>query len=274
MINIVTAFYDIGRSNWNAFSRSTETYFEAFERLCHLQNNIVLFTSLEFKPRIDSIQQNIKKDLKVYYLDIFSENAMLLEKIKQIQESEEFQKGITNPSCPEYREPKYILINYLKSYFCTEAYKRDTTLTGKAAWIDFGYCRKNRHLPPSRKWDYDFNEKIQLFNLLNIHDNINIIDTIKTNTVYIQGCHIVADIDGWNRLSGFMRESLDDLLSKNLVDDDQTLLLLCYLKSKHDFCLHEAKITKKYNWFFIFRLFNHLDRVPNKFLNFILQLFR
>lgn len=273
MISIVTAFYDIGRSDWKAFPRSVDTYFAAFERMCKLDNDIIVFTSEEFKERIEAVQRK-KKNLTVYYVDIFKPNTELLEKISAVQNNAQFKEGITNPACPEYFEPRYILINYLKSYFCIEAFKRNSQLAGTVAWIDFGYCRKNRFLPTIKRWDYEFDDKIHLFNLLDIHDNIHVVDTIKTNTVYIQGCHIVAKQNGWLRLNHLMKEVLDDLLAKTLVDDDQTLLLLSYLKSKEDFVIHKANLTKKLGWFFIFKHFNMTKYTSPSLLELLVSPFR
>lgn len=273
MITIVTAFYDIGRSNWSSLARSTETYFKSFERLCQLKNDIVLFTSPEFRERIELIQRS-KKNLTVYYVDIFQHYSALLEKIKSIQNDESYKAGITSPTSPEYYEPRYVLINYLKSYFCIEAFKRNSELTGTVAWIDFGYCRKDRFLPSSKQWDYDFGDGIHLFNLLDVNDDIDIISTIKTNRVYIQGCHIVASQQGWGKLNALMKQVLDELMAQTLVDDDQTLLLLSYLKSKQDFTLHKANLTKKLGWFFIFKHYNRPEHNRHFLINKIMALFK
>ena len=49
-IGIVTAFFDIGRESWATrpntpawLARSTEDYFACFERMCRLENEIVVF---------------------------------------------------------------------------------------------------------------------------------------------------------------------------------------------------------------------------------------
>ena len=42
-ITIVTAFYDIDRKNWDYYSRDTSYYFECFDKLCQLQNKIIVF---------------------------------------------------------------------------------------------------------------------------------------------------------------------------------------------------------------------------------------
>ena len=58
-IGIVTAFFDIGRESWATrpntpawLARSTEDYFACFERMCRLQNEIVVFTQVKFAERI------------------------------------------------------------------------------------------------------------------------------------------------------------------------------------------------------------------------------
>lgn len=273
MISIVTAFYDIGRSDWKAFHRSADTYFSAFERMCQLDNDIILFTSENFKSRVSNIQK-FKKNLTVYYIDIFSENTALLERIAEIQTDVTFREGIVDPSSPEYWEPRYILINYLKSYFCLEAYKRIPKINNKVAWIDFGYCRKDNYIPLSKKWDYDFEDKIHLFNLLDIDESIDIVHTIKHNKVYIQGCHIVAHKDGWIKLNKLVSEALENLMKNTLIDDDQTLLLMAYLNSKEDFALHKANINTKLGWFFIFKHYNKMEYSFKLISEKILSLFK
>jgi hypothetical protein len=57
-IGIVTAFFDIGREDWAQrpntptwLARSTEDYFVCFERMCRLENEIVVFTQSRFAER-------------------------------------------------------------------------------------------------------------------------------------------------------------------------------------------------------------------------------
>ena len=78
-ITIVTAFYDIGREDWEYYTRKTSYYFECFERLCQLKNKIVVFSEIKFKSLFDKIICNIKPDLVVIYEDIFDNNKVLLD---------------------------------------------------------------------------------------------------------------------------------------------------------------------------------------------------
>ena len=182
MITIVTAFFDIGRASWTAFPRSVDNYFRNFERLCLLDNPVVLFTESCHKHRLLPLQGQ-KSNLVIFYEDdLFDRHGDLLDAINRVQQSAEFRQGITNPQCPEYNQPKYVLINYLKSYFCTEAIHRIPDIENTIAWIDFGYLRHNRQLPLSLRWDFNFGENITVFSLRPVDENIDLVKTIKDNT--------------------------------------------------------------------------------------------
>lgn len=256
MIHIVTAFFDIGRGQWRAYTRSTDTYFRNFSRLCLLDNPIVLFTEEAHRERV-GLYAHGKQNLTVVYLDdLFERHKDVLEEIDRIQNSEKFRANIVNPDCPEYNQPKYVLINYLKSFFCCEAIERFGLHNSSVAWIDFGYLRNKKQLPICLRWDYAFAPKINLFCLLPPQPHLDLVDIINHNRVYIQGCHIVAPATMWPLMARLMESALHQLMDNELIDDDQTLLLLSALAEPEHFELHMAQITKPLDWFFIFRKYN------------------
>ena len=257
-ITIVTAFYDIGRENWNGYDRKTSFYFECFERLCQLQNKIIVFSQEKFKPLFDEIIQNKKSNLIVIYQDIFESNKDLISKIEKSQSNLQKIGGLCDSGRPpEYWNPEYVLVNFLKSQFCISAIEQVTDVDNVVAWIDFGYLKKQEQIPESKIWKYDFEDKIHLWNIKNIPEEIDLLSTIRTNTVYIQGCHIVCTKNKWYNLNKLMNEQLEYLLSNNLVDDDQTLLLMSYVSDPQKFIIHKENIDyKNLDWFFIFRYYN------------------
>ncbi|RQO63557.1 hypothetical protein DBR47_03255 [Paucibacter sp. KBW04] len=260
MITIVSAFFDIGRANWSAYSRSVDTYFKNFSRLCALENDVVLFTESRHRERLEALQRS-KPNLTVYYQDdLFERHAPMLARIEQIQQSESFREGIQDPSCPEYNSPKYVLINYLKSRFCVEAIERLQLSCPRVAWIDFGYLRKNRQLPVSLRWDYPFEDKIHLFSLKPYGADVDIVHAIKHNTVFIQGCHIVASRQKWALMAELMEQAYHSLEQRDLIDDDQTLLLMASLSAPEQFVVRPALIEAKLDWFFIFRRYNRFEQ--------------
>jgi protein YibB len=263
-IAIVTAFYDIGRSQWGQrpgvpgwLSRSVEDYFICFERLCRLDNELVVFTEEKFRDRILAARALHGKQSKtrVFCRDIFADYKAELDKISEIMRRADFLDGVKMPFCPEYWEPRYVLINYLKSFFACDAIDDGAIASDLVAWLDFGYCRSRFVLPWGMKWDYPFSDKIHLFNIRPL-DGEDIVTIIKNNTVYFQGCHIVATRQKWRELKLLMRRSFDQLVSENLIDDDQTLLLMSYRLAPELFEAHFVDTTGIANWFVVMREYN------------------
>ena len=253
MITIVSAFFDIGRGDWAKFARSVDIYFRNFERLCLLDNPIILFTESKHRERLSRLQAK-KPNLVVYYEDdLFERHAELLAAIGRVQQSEAYKQGILDPQCPEYYEPRYVLVNYLKAQFCESAIRQQGIQSGLVAWIDFGYIKKKRQIPMSLRWDYPYEEKIHMYSLLPVDGEIDITKTVKENIVYIQGCHIIAPAQKWPLMVKLMQGAIDDLFSRGLTDDDQSMLLMAYLASKQDFVMHPADVSSLAGNFFVFR---------------------
>ena len=266
-ITIVTAFYDIGRKNWDYYTRDTRYYFECFERLCQLQNKIIVFSQIKFKSLFDKIISEKKPNLTVIYEDIFENNVDLLKKIKKSQKNLQKIGGLYNDGKPpEYWCPEYVLVNFLKSYFCKSAIEQIVDIDDVVSWIDFGYIKKQEQIPESKIWKYNFENKIHLWNIKEIPAQINILQTIKNNLVYIQGCHLVAHKDKWHSLNKMMNDQLNYLLSNSLVDDDQTLLLLSCRSNPQEFILHKEEIDyDDLDWFYIFKYYNNCSDLAYKY---------
>ena len=257
-ITIVTAFYDIGRDEWKYFTRKTSYYFECFERLCQLKNKIVVFSEIKFKPLFDKIINDIKPDLVVIYEDIFDTNKELINKIRKTQQILQKRGGLTyGLTSPEHWCPEYVFLTTLKTYFCCAAIDKIPDIDNIVSWIDFGYIRKEKYLPKSKIWRYNFGNKIYLWSIRNIPQKINISEIIKNNIVYIMAGHIVATKEKWYYLNNLMNEQLDQLLSNSLIDDEQTLLLLSYMSNKKEFVLYREIINyDDLDWFYIFHYYN------------------
>ena len=140
---------------------------------------------------------------------------------------------------PEYWNADYVLVNYLKSTFVNLAIESGLVKDELIAWLDFGYCRTPDKVPPSKGWSYHFNpEKMHLFNYKDFKPDDNINRIIATNDVYILGAKIVGGKKVWMEFGSLMKTALNTLLANELVDDDQTLMLLTTLFAPKLFELH------------------------------------
>ena len=260
-ITIVTAFFDIGRSNWTPdkglphyLHRTTKTYLERFGHMAKLDNPMVVFTSKEFVKEIQFLRQNKPTDILI--VDFQNNFTKLRGEIQKVQNDPGFQSKI-NPmqvKNPEYWSVDYVLVNMLKASFVNQAIKTNLVKTDLIAWLDFGYCREESTLNGVRNWQYPFDKnKIHFFNLKDWKEGTYIEEVIFNNDVHITGPCIVAGKDVWPSLEALVHHNLEELFKNNLIDDDQTLLLMSYLQKPELFELHKVNAN---DWFIVFKEYN------------------
>ena len=127
----------------------------------------------------------------------------------------------------------------LKGVFATHAIQNNLVHAPQVAWLDFGYCRSGEALGGSTKWQYPFaHGKIHYFTFGRYTGDLSIAQIIANNIVYVAGAAIVAERDLWLPFSQLTNFALNELLKRNLVDDDQTVLLLASLYKPELFEMH------------------------------------
>ena len=87
---------------------------------------------------------------------------------------------------------------------------------------------------------------------------IFLLDIIKNNLVFLQGCHIVGPNRLWHTFFDHIQGALQKLLSIGLVDDDQTLLLMALQENPSIFRILEGDSQ---DWFKIFTMDGREDDV-------------
>lgn len=255
-ITIVTAFFDIGRGDWTTnteknggalphyLQRSVDKYIDHFTRMCEIDTEIIVYTSPDIAPKLSAISPNVK----VVEYDYFNIHQKLRDEIEEIQTTPDFIKKI-NPyqvRNPEYWSKDYVGVTSLKAFFISDAYERGLVTNEWASWIDFGYCRDDEHVPVSKKWEYDFTPG--LIHFFNYRDpnprqaKQQVAMAVQNNIVFIIGGVFVAQREQWNTLSTDMKEALEHLISINLVDDDQGLLLMSYFRNPDLYELHRMPL--------------------------------
>jgi protein YibB len=261
-ISIVTAFFDIGRGDWTPskglphyLQRTTDTYFDRFANMAKLDNTIVVYTSEDLAEKVWELRKGKESETVVVVVDFEKEFDEYRDSIRKIQNNPDYLAKI-NPNQiknPEYWSADYVLVNMLKSHFVNHAIGSGVISTDLVAWLDFGYCREDNTLNNVKLWNYPFNkEKIHFFNIKD-YKGTSITDIIANNDVHITGPCIVASQSMWPELEKLVDKSFRELLDKNLIDDDQTLLLMSYLTQPDSFELHPISPN---DWFIAFRKYN------------------
>jgi protein YibB len=258
-ITIVTAFFDIGRGDWTPdkglphyLQRTTKTYLERFGHMAKLENKMVVYTSKDMANEVRFLRQD--RPTEILTLDFPNSFKKLREEITKVQTSSEYQSKISPAQVknPEYWNADYVLVNALKSSFVTRA--MPMIEDELVAWLDFGYCRTKETLNGVTNWQYPFDKnKIHLFNIKEWQEGTFIQDVIANNDVHMTGPCIVAGRDMWPQMEALVHHSIDELFKNNLIDDDQTLLLMAYLSKPELFKLHPVS---NQDWFIAFKDYN------------------
>ena len=257
-ISIVTAFFDIGRGDWTPdkglphyLQRTTNTYLERFSYMAKLENEMVVFTSNDLAPKVKELRG--ERPTTVIVFDFHNSLQELRDKISKVQQNTDYQNKI-NPTQirnPEYWNADYVLVNALKSTFVRKAIEYGLITNELVAWMDFGYCREPIN---KTKWEYSFDkDKIHFFTIKDYIEGTYIQDIISNNDVHVTGPCIIAGTTLWRHLELLVHHSLEQLLQNNLVDDDQTLLLMSYLLKPEFFELHPVS---NQDWFVAFKDYN------------------
>jgi protein YibB len=260
-ISIVTAFFDIGRGDWTPdkglphyLQRTTQTYIDRFANMAKLNNEMVVYTSADLVDKVKELREG--KQTHILTLDFPTSFVELREKVTAVQKDPAYQAKI-NPMQvrnPEYWNADYVVVNAMKSSFVVEAIKAGYINNELVAWLDFGYCRDESTLNGVETWSYPFDkEKIHFFNVKDWQEGTIIEDVIANNDVHITGPMIVAHKNKWPTLQALVHHSIQELLKNNLIDDDQTMLLMSYLFAREAFELHKVSVD---DWFIAFKEYN------------------
>lgn len=266
-ITIVSAFYDIGRGDWTSdkgfsphLERTTDTYIEYFKNLATLDNEMVIFTSSDLKPKIEAARAG--KRITVIAFDIADKFTGTRNKIRSIQTSDRFRSRLEQRQLinPEYWATDYVLVCNLKSFFVTKAIELQLVNNDMVAWVDFGYCRTPSVTRGLTHWSYPFDkEKVNMFTVkrgLRTKNIEQVFDYMIGNRSFIIGGAIVATKEKWKALFKLVVHCQNITLKNHVIDDDQGIFIMCH-HLRPD--LIKLNYLGKNRWFNLFRLYGKRD---------------
>lgn len=262
-ITVVTAFFDIDRANWNEgniaisrFRRTVDSYFEAFARLAKLKNEMVIFIEPRLAERTLELRRanGLASVTSVVVIDDMFASALLAPVNASIRQrmTPRFHRWVVQSASPEYREPRYVLVNALKAAYVETAIRLGLVVAPQAAWIDFGYCGDDQRFDPAKPWRFEAAGKMNLFYVIEL-DDLPVYRIVKYGTNYFMGCHIVGPAEAWSEFAAEISLSMTSLLGADLIDDDQTLMLMAWRRNPAKYRIHAVTPP---DWRVIFRRFN------------------
>lgn len=257
-ISIVTAFFNINRDNWKYFNKSEDKYFEQFKKWAIIRNQMVVYVeSEELRDRILNFRKNIglNEYTKVIIIDdctvLETELYHSLQKVScnKISQLYRYRKGN-----PEVWSADYNYVMMMKFWCVCDAIKNKYCYNNQIAWVDFGYGHGNGERigieePNSFEWKFAFPDKICLFTIQNMDDR-PMFDIIFSMDTYVKGETIIAPKNLWPDFWKSIKENMLKLNEIGIMDDDQSLMLMCYRQNENNFAIFESEWSstmRKYN---------------------------
>lgn len=255
----VSAFLDIGRSEWRTYKRTTENYIDCFMfNIDMFLENIDIINNYEMIVYIDDKYYEILKT-KIYEKDFnnllpiklipinenwLNNNLILwkrLEEEQKVMQKEEFKILLGNRKnlYPECWNAKYTLINHSKIDFVCHSIKNYTN-ADYVCWFDFGYNETKERLPKRLIDISKLSEDKIIYIMVNPiqEEDLNIYFTLYYARETFGGGFFVGKK---HKLLEFQKLYHDIhllLLKNNICDDDQGLLTQIYAERPNLFKLY------------------------------------
>ena len=236
-VTIITAFFPIKRENWTGFERDNKKYLQYFEFWARIKNDLVIYTTPEAKDEIEKLRKekfNLKNTQVITIDDITSIDKELYNSIVEASSNELSKSFRIEPSFPESWNPNYNYVVMLKEWCIYDAINNGYA-KGTILWLDFGFNHGGEYYTNAN----DFNFMLHPF------ENIPLFETIRRMDTYVQGNILIGPDYLFLKLWPMMRNNMIALNKLGLMDDDQTLLQMCYMENKDMFELIDSKI-----WFY------------------------
>lgn len=262
-ITVVTAFFDLGRGEWKVgagkaspYRLSLDRYFEYFSYLAKLKNPMVIFVGTDHAQRVLDMRKAVGlENLTTIFtiaglFDIAEIKALVDEAHSKMTPT--FRSWVRFPKVPEFNQPRYAILDSLKSIFVNTAIDAKAVATQQAAWLDFGYARDVNCFDAAKPWRFDAGGKINLFHMRPI-DDVPVFKALQRGYVYFQGGCKVGPVEAWPAFSDAIDQALAALLMADFIDDEQTLLLMAWRAKPEAYRIHAMD---RRDWRVAIRFFN------------------
>jgi protein YibB len=228
---IVTAFWDVGRSENCQFPRSNEKYYREFAEWARIKNTLIVYTDENSEKEIKKIRAEYglsEKTIVIVLKDFWNIEKKAYQKMCKIENDRDFIDFRYRPEAMENRA-NFVYAWYMK-YWCLADAVKYTAKDDVFAWFDFGFNHINVCYTNMKEFDFIWKlnrnvDKIQVFSLVNT-ESISSLSTLQFMEDSIMGVfHIVpvkCAVEFWNTI----REAMEALLTLGCIDDDQELILI------------------------------------------------
>lgn len=240
----VTAYYDIGRDNWEFFRRSNSEYFYRFAKLLRMNVPLIIFIDNKFEDLVHEMIELTPIRERVFtvligideqFLEDFIPSWEYIPVEQAVMQSPGYQELISarpEQHTPETLYPRYNCINHAKVDFLAFVIEHRAQLSLPVTylgWVDFGYLREEFEVVP-----FQLNRALLFRDQVSVLNNVPIDErtdgdprlVLSTSAAKIHGAFFFGSTGALLRYRAAYHEMLREMHARGVADDDQAVMLL------------------------------------------------
>jgi hypothetical protein len=239
-ITLVTAFYDIGRGQWDTSKRTTDVYFRNCEKVLKQRYPLYIFTTEEFKDQCAEIRR--KTDPMLLYTHIIVTPYEELHYYKKRDLIQDIQTRTNTIHCsePEYTKPDYIIVIFNKLQWLKRVSTENPYQSIHFQWIDFGI---HDNIVPVNCSSHLFESVLYMPGRLRLSGFLPITTLTDRAEYYSKKRETVAagfvggDRDAIDTISRLFEQEVDTLFTLGFINQEQYIYywLLCQQPALFDY---------------------------------------
>ncbi len=248
-MTIVTAFYDINRKDLDSFKRDYKKYMQYFSFWAGLKNELIVYTSAEFKDEILEIRKKyaLYDKTKVVVKELSSFDEYALKAMQKTFTDYDQSKNRKFPQNIECKSALYCYLMYLKPFFVCHAIENNLCSSTELLWLDFGFNHGSDFFTNSSQFNFLLQsqdslarDKINFFSVKEKEEN-SIAYLYFCMETFLMGGILYASKDKWQIFKEDMKKALQHFLSFGIVDDDQLLFLWILRNLPQNYSVNKTK---------------------------------
>lgn len=249
---IITALYDIGRSDWKDFAMSYHTYLHWMYNTLQLNCEMVIFTEPKFEERIKEMRSEIDPNGEmtkyvINHMEDLEAYKQWNEPLTKLMDSEDFKNRRHFDHVPEMNHPLYNIVMFNKVFFLKEALNLNPEAT-HLLWLDAGGIRESistKEWPNINKLD---SSKIMKFSH-NVPFNVPDPEWHSFSQVrHIQGTAFVCPSHMIDWYISEINNTIQDCINHGYIGSDEKIFDLTCLKNPNKFNLVKQSWREYYDW--------------------------
>jgi hypothetical protein len=250
---VITALYDIGRSDWKDFAQSYHTYLHWMQRALSLKCEMVIFTESKFEEEIRKMRSSADPDdtMTKYVINTIEDleaHKVWFSKMEHVMSNEPFLSKRHWDHVPEMNYPLYNIVMFNKIFFLNEA-KKLYNDASHLIWVDAGGIRED--MDYSNSWPNI--DKLELNKIMHFSHHVPFnIDDPEYHTLsqqrYIQGGAFVCPSHMLDWYMNEIHKTIGFCLDRHFIGSDEKIFDLTYLRDTENFALVKHGWREYYKW--------------------------